>query len=532
MFRERIDEVRQDVEVGIRFFGVLPAYLRNPLTPGEARRSVVERLASRERDFLDHLQRTVFEYPATPYHRLLAAAGATVGDIRNLVAAEGLDGALGELFRRGVYLTLEEFKGRVDVVRGSARFRFEPEEFFNPTAGYHLAGESGGSGGMRTPIRFNIWRMRDSFLARRLYYEAVGAEAWEHAIWQPPGGQPILNMLELAAAETLQSHWFSQVDVADPSLNRRYVWSARLLRWGSVIAGRRLPAPETVPLSRPGRIVDWMVGVLADGRVPHLYTTSSAAVRVCLTASEQGRSIAGARFTISGEPATPGRLAVLREAGTRAVVIYGSTDVDMIADACPSGSIDGGMHLLDDLLGVIQPGDDGPAAGLPPTTLMFSTLRARQPMVLINVSVGDQADIVASDCRCVLEGLGWRRKLRNVQSFSKLTAGGLVLLDRDVVNVIENVLPARFGGGPLDYQLVETTTVDGRASLRLVIHPRVGDVDECAAAEALIAAIGGGDARGRVVELQWRQGSMLTVERGLPRVTAAGKVLHVHREQG
>ena len=128
-----------------------------------------------------------------------------------------------------------------------------------------------------------------------------------------------------------------------------------------------------------------------------------------------------------------------------------------------------------------------------------------------------------------MERLGWRWHLERVRSFEKLTAGGVTLLDVDVIRVLEETLPARFGGEPTDYQLVERS--DGetdRPALRLRIHPRVGSIDDRAVIDAFLDAIGGGDGGERLMGLQWRRAGVLAVEREPPARTGSGKILHLH----
>jgi hypothetical protein len=57
--------------------------------------------------------------------------------------------------------------------------------------------------------------------------------------------------------------------------------------------------------------------------------------------------------------------------------------------------------------------------------------------------------------------LGWTTHLRDIRSQEKLTAGGMTFLDTDLIRVLEEVLPARFGGAPTDYQLVEEEAEEG-----------------------------------------------------------------------
>ena len=94
-------------------------------------------------------------------------------------------------------------------------------------------------------------------------------------------------------------------------------------------------------------------------------------------------------------------------------------------------------------------------------------------------------------------------------------------------------MPARFGGRPADWQLVER--LDGeraRPEVVLVVDPSVGGLDADAVADAFLAAIGGGSGGERLMELQWRGSRTLRVVREAPRRTASGKVLHVALERG
>lgn len=112
------------------------------------------------------------------------------------------------------------------------------------------------------------------------------------------------------------------------------------------------------------------------------------------------------------------------------------------------------------------------------------------------------------------------------RSYEKLTAGGMIFLDTDVIRVLEEVLPARFGGGPTDFQLVEDEAEGGAPRLQLRVHPGLGPLDPSAMAETFLAAIGHGSGVERVMGLVWREGHFLRVEREAPLATASGKILH------
>jgi hypothetical protein len=63
------------------------------------------------------------------------------------------------------------------------------------------------------------------------------------------------------------------------------------------------------------------------------------------------------------------------------------------------------VHLFHDLLATIQPDADG-LAGLRPRTLVVSTLSSAVPLVLLNVSLGDEGIVTERRCGCPLERVG------------------------------------------------------------------------------------------------------------------------------
>jgi hypothetical protein len=186
-------------------------------------------------------------------------------------------------------------------------------------------------------------------------------------------------------------------------------------------------------------------------------------------------------------------------------------------------------HLFHDLHAFIQP-DRAPASGdLSPRSLLTTSLRMRAPVLLLNVSLGDEAVLESRGCGCPLEGLGWPTHAHTIRSFEKLTALGMSFLDVDAIRVLEEVLPARFGGGPGDYQLVEEEADDGATRLVLRVHPAVRISDERAVADAFLRALGQGAEAKHVMALYWRDADLLRVERQPPAATGTGKILHLHR---
>src|SRR5262249_31532466 len=151
------------------------------------------------------------------------------------------------------------------------------------------------------------------------------------------------------------------------------------------------------------------------------------------------------------------------------------------------------VHVMRDLFALIQPGADAEQDGvLPPRALLITSLHPNPLLTLLNVSLGDEATLLDRDCGCPLHGLGWTTHLHTIRSYEKLTGGGMTFLGAEVIAVLEEALPARFGGGPTDYQLVEDETPTGELCIRLLVHPRLGPLDAEEVREAFLEAIGHG----------------------------------------
>jgi hypothetical protein len=104
----------------------------------------------------------------------------------------------------------------------------------------------------------------------------------------------------------------------------------------------------------------------------------------------------------------------------------------------------------------------------------------------------------------------------------------MTVLDADVVRILEELLPARFGGAAGDCQLIEDQAMPGESRLRLLVHPRIGDLDATAVTRLFLETLGAGSPSARVMGLAWDGAGLLSVERRVPFVTGSGKILHLH----
>jgi hypothetical protein len=516
-----------ELTIAARLLRRLPAFLRNPISLDEARVTLRRRLDHREDDFLAIARHAIYDHAPSPYRPLLAAAGCEYGDLAGLVRKEGLEHALRVLLRQGVYLTIDEFKGRTPVRRGSTTVAFEPARLRNPLSSFHVAARSGGSRGEATPVLLDLAFIRDCAANNFLGLDARGGAGWVKAIWEAPGSGATFRVLRYSSFGAPLARWFSPIDIASADVHPRYRWSARLLRWESRLIGIPLPGPEHVPLDDPLPIARWVAAMRDAGHGTHFFSLASPAVRLCQAAMDAGMDMSGAHFELAGEPTTEARLTTIRKSGADAVPRYGSIECGSIGYACLSPAAADDLHLFEDLHAVVQAGDDVTFHAVPRTALFVSSLRSTAPFVMLNVSMGDQAIVTRRACGCPMERLGWSTHLHDIRSYEKLTGAGITLLDTDVVRILEDVLPARFGGAPTHYQLVEEEAAGGHPRVRLLVHPAVGPLDTAAVAETFLSAIGAGSSAGRMMSRIWRDADVLRVERAVPHATAFGKVHHL-----
>jgi hypothetical protein len=203
------------------------------------------------------------------------------------------------------------------------------------------------------------------------------------------------------------------------------------------------------------------------------------------------------------------------------------SELARIGVACAQpGAVDD-VHLLLDKLAFVQrerelPGGRGSIGALHLTTLLPSC-----PKLMLNVEVDDYGHVEQRACGCAIGELGLTLHLSDIRSYDKLTTEGMNFSADDLVTLIEAVLPARFGGSPADYQLVEEE-VDGLTRVGIVVSPRLGPVDENSVIETVLAGLSSGPSYRAMMASIWRDGETLRVLRREPHATESAKVLPLH----
>jgi len=516
-----------DLAVGARFFFSLPRFLRARLTPERATAIFERRLQNREENFLRLAARGIFSRPGSPYHVLLRNTGCRYGDLADLVRKDGLETALSVLFRAGVFLTSEEYKGRREVRRGTLRLAVSSEELHNPLSRYHIPVRSSGSRGAGTPIMIGLDFIAECAVSSYLAFLARDGGNWVKADWEIPGGGALFRLLKYSRFSRPPERWFSHINPSSPGLHPRYAWSVRWLRWAGFLAGVALPNIQYVSVENPLPVVRWMAEVLARGQTPFLLTFASSAVRAAGAACEFGIDLRGAKFMLGGEAVTRAKLQAVARSGAEGIPRYGAIETGPVGYGCLNPDFPDDVHLNSDLHALIQPGPEGERLGIPPEALFLTSLSPHAPFLFLNVCLGDQGVRETRECGCPIETMGLKTHLHTIRSYEKLTGAGMNYLDVDIIRILEEDLPRRFGGGPTDYQLVEEEGERGEPIIRLLVHPRLGALDEAAVKRTFLETAGRGSSLKIMMGQIWKETDILRIERRPPLAARSGKILHL-----
>ena len=189
--------------------------------------------------------------------------------------------------------------------------------------------------------------------------------------------------------------------------------------------------------------------------------TVSLAVRIAAAAEAAGLALRGATFFAIGEPSTPAKVRRIEASGARCIPFYNFVEAGLIGAACAMPGRGDRLHLVRDSVAAIDVDVPVPASTMSVSAFCFTTLQASAPKLLLNVESDDHGCIEKSSCDCLLGKIGYNIELSEVRSYRKLTGEGVTLVGSEVTWVQKEVLPERFGGSPLDYQLVEEEDESG-----------------------------------------------------------------------
>jgi len=527
-----VNETLEYLAMYARFPFALRRFLQYSLTLDEAKAIIRERMERREEIFLKSAERCIYGYARSPYLPLLRQAGCEMGDLQTLVRQKGVEGALSQLREAGVYFSFEEFKGRVPVVRGDLSFGVKPADFDNPYTHNVLAAETGGSSGPSTRVAMDL----DQLAARAphgwLTAEVHGLLDAPGVVWRGIMPDNTLNgMLTRAYTRQPAACWFSHIGLRDSKHWIKYgVATYYVLLWMRLF-GIQVPFPRYVTPDRAFVVARTVADLLkAHGRC-RLNTSASNGLRVALAAGEEGINLQGLVISCGGEPLTAAKVRAIEATGARYFANYALTEAGVLGNGCghPIDYCD--VHLYKDAFALITWPHRVEGFDITVPAFNLTTLLATAPKLLLNLQIDDYGIVEDRACGCEFEACGFSTHVREIRSYRKLTGEGVTLVGGEMMKIIEEDLPARFGGTALDYQLVEHEDEQGFTRLCLTVHPRLEIADEQAVADVVMDALRSSSAMADSARLVWKHSGTLEIKRAEPVLTARGKLMPLHLER-
>jgi len=516
-----------------RLAGGFRKFLRTPIGIEAAAVEIKRRLEDRETNFVTLAKQLIYDVPSSPYRRLLVWAGCEYCDLRARVASHGLESTLEKLRDEGVYLSLDEFKGRAPVVRNGLRFETEETDFDNPRlSDGRLIGETSGSRGKRSRVSYDWDFIAEEARHETLLYAIHGVLDAPFALWYPvpPGNAGLNNLLKSLKAGLTPQKWYSQspCGIFDISLEARL--ALEFVIWGSRSAGLTVARPTFASLSDHEDVARWMESTIKRSGRAVLRAFGSSALRMTQTARAIGADLRGGFVFVGGEPLTEPRRRAFEAAGLEVYPRYVSAESGIISAACPNRSVADDMHFFSDHLAMVQLDRGAASQSEHPKTFLFTALSLKTGKILFNTELGDFGEVTTKSCSCRFGEIGLNVHLSNVRSYEKLTIEGMTILTAELDAIIGAAME-RAGGRPDSYQFREVQDPSGLHRLEIAVSPEVLHLDEAKFIEEIVAELRRGGPRKAMAADFWGKGDSFSIVREQPKSSTGHKLPAMSRSQ-
>jgi hypothetical protein len=513
----------------VRFAVSLAGFLRQPTRVADARAAIRQQLGEREQSFLDLAARAVYANPKSPYRRLLQHAGIDLAGLAAMVQTHGLEQALARLYDAGVYVTYEELRGRKPIRRGELEFSVKVSDFDNPLITPFYEAHTSGSRSAGTRVYVDLREIARESGHIACFLDANASLGRPAAVWRlrPPSTTGFGAMLRYTRVGMRPKAWFAQ----DRARLRNGGWRGFVYLVYSLtisyLVRQPFPWPRYAPPDQGIVLARWLADQKRRGTPGFVDASVSGATRICIAATENGIDISGSIFRVGGEPLTEAKAKIIVATGSRVITRYQMVETGIIALGCANPAAVDDMHVVMEKIVVVQRDKVVGSGGETVPALVYTSLQPTCQTIMLNAESGDYGNLEERDCGCPLGELGYSLHLSGIRGYDKLTSDGVTFLGSELYRLVDEVLPAKFGGHATDYQLVEEE-VGGIPKVSIVVSERVGVIDEPAVIAAVLAELRRHYTIGPLMADQWRDGQVLRVVRREPYTSGGRKILPLH----
>jgi phenylacetate-coenzyme A ligase PaaK-like adenylate-forming protein len=242
---------------------------------------------------------------------------------------------------------------------------------------------------------------------------------------------------------------------------------------------------------------------------------------VAAAATANGLDLTGCSALTAGEALTEAKRRVIESSGMTVYSSYGTTDFGGIGMPCAQMTEGNCGHVMKHAIALVSRKQETAWTDTAVNSLYATSLLPQSARIFINAEIGDTGVIESATCDCLFSKLGFDLQVRDIAAISKVTAQGVTIEISELVPLLEEALPARFGGHPGDYQLCET---EAGSQTELVLRISPG-VSKASAEEILTHFLGEVKCvyGGSLSVVSWLHSSGIRAEVAPPILAATGK---------
>jgi len=455
----------------IKYSGMAVAiyrHVRYPINPDPEGtiRTCMER---RNDNFMAHAA-TLIATPGHPYHQMFQLVGCSYADLEASVRREGLEPTLEKLLREGVYLTHDEFRGKKEIVRSGRHIPASISMWNNPASKGGYVTSSSGTSGRAVATRHSVdsaW-IGDS-VARLCIQELNIPQSAGVSVAPILPGYGLFTVIGAARYSSGVARWYAPAG-ATPA-NRLYRILTRLFVTEMRLLGVKAPYPIYLDQNDFRPMAEYLNSQLQGGKIPAITGFVSTVARVAAAATSNGFDLTGCVAITSGEALTDAKRQVIQSSGMTVYPSYGTTDFGGIGAPCSQMNRGNCVHIFKHGIALISRKQQTAWTETPVNSLYATSILPRSARIFINAEIGDTGVIERARCDCSFSRLGFDLQVRDIAAISKVTAQGMTIEITELVPLLEEMLPARFGGHPGDYQLIE---MEAGSQTEVVLRIRPG----------------------------------------------------------
>jgi hypothetical protein len=426
-------------------------HLRSPLETDPD--GVVQKALQHRTDgFLAHAA-TVMSMPEHPYAVMFRLAGCSYADLESSARRDGIEATLDKLLEEGVYLSHNEFRGKQEIVRSGQHIPSSASIWKNPASKGGYEHSSSGTSGRSVSTRQSVAEVRRGESVGMLFlreFKISGGARVSVAPILPGFG--LLSAIGVGRLAGGYDRWFATGGASWKNLHYRIV--TNLLVAEMKLLGLRVPYPTYLEQNDFLPAAAYIKERLAAGEFVGMQGFVSSIARVAEAALSNGLDLTGSLALTSGEALTDAKRQLIQSSGIKVYSNYATTDFGGIGMPC-SQMTGNCSHVMKHAIALVARKGDSAWTDLQVNSLYATSLLPLAPRIFINAEIGDTGVIEKATCDCLFSKIGFDLQVRDVAAISMVTAQGMTIEITELVPLLEEKLPARFGGVPGDYQLCE-----------------------------------------------------------------------------